>query len=136
MLMDDGKGTITLKRRYSGAHFEECDAQGIQIARFVARLTFRLFRRNIQGCANRRTGKRASSCPQHFHNAKIRENRFAHWIARRVVLIEQDIRRFDITVNHSMLMSIINRRTNGGKKMNGLARRWEFMDKRSATNVI
>src|SRR5437588_6351416 len=109
MLIEDGKRTFTLKRRYSSTYFVEGNTEGIQIARFVARLTFRLFWRNIQGRANRRTGECAGCCPQYFNDAKIRENRFAHWVSTGVVLIEQDIRRFDIPVNHSTVVSIINR---------------------------
>src|SRR6266699_3039309 len=122
MLIENDKRIVTSKRRRASTYFVKDNPKGINIATFITRLTFCLFWRDIERCANRRTGERASSCIHDFDNSKIRENRFAHGISSGVVLIKQDISRFDITVNHPTLVSIVNCSTDRAKEIHYLGR--------------
>src|SRR5205823_4399328 len=136
MLRDHSDRRITSERRHAGYHLIENDPERINIAALVARVTSTLLWRTVERCPRLRSAKSSTGNSQEFGNAEVGENRFTHRIACRIMLVQQNIRRFDIAVNHTLLVGIVNGKTYRCKKMNDLSRRWNFSPDRCAGDVI
>ena len=52
------------------------------------------------------------------------------------MLVQQDIRRFDIPVNHPFLVGIINGKTDRRKEIDDLDRRWNSSPSRGIGDVV
>src|SRR5205823_5805313 len=73
---------------------------------------------------------------QELRNAKVREDRFTHLIARDVALIKQNVGWLDITVNHAFLVGIINGAGNWRKEVHNIGWGRNFPHTRGGTNVV
>src|SRR5579875_3559197 len=122
MLHHDRCNTIALEWWLAGKDLVENHAQRIEVGTRTDRSILYLLRRDIKRRPQNATGHRLARRPLQFRQTKIRKNRFTHWVAFRVTRIQQDISRFDVTMNHALLMRIIQCQTNRSKKMHDL--RW------------
>jgi hypothetical protein len=52
------------------------------------------------------------------------------------MFVQQDIRRLDITMNHAMLMGIVNGTSQSGKQMHNFRSRWKLPSVRGTVNVV
>ncbi len=54
----------------------------------------------------------------------------------RIVLIKQDIRRFDVAMDHAFLVSVIKSDTKGCEELNDIGGRWKLPHARRVTDVL
>src|SRR5437763_12173127 len=57
-------------------------------------------------------------------------------ITCRIMAVQQYIRRFDIAVNHTLPVGIVNSKTDRCEKMNELSRGWKFSPGRCTSDII
>src|SRR5205807_650685 len=119
MLHHNLSWVITPERQLASTDFKENDTQRIEIAALIADIALSLLRRDIEFRAVPRTaGTTGRSCKQ-LSDAKVGKYRFARYqriadASARLRLhsgfsfIKQDIGRFNIAMDHAMLMSVVN----------------------------
>ena len=91
---------IAAERRLRCDHFEKHNAQGINIHAGVRILTLNLFRRHVKRRPDNRSGRGLNFATDNLGNAKVHQDGMA-------LLVEHDIRRLDVTVDHLSLMRIM-----------------------------
>ena len=116
----------TAKRLNPCHHLIQNDTERVQVATFIPGITSCLFRRSIKRRAKLACCKGVCRYSQQFGQSKISQNRLSHAIACRIMLIQQNIRWLDITMNHSQTMRVVHGKADGCKKIDNLGRRWNF----------
>ena len=127
---------IAAERQFAGQQFEQNDTQRIHIGSPVHRLALaaRLFRRHVGGSAeNLAIDSHCHFFGIAFCQAKIHQMRLA-------LLVDHDIRRFEITVNHAVTVGELQGVGNGGGQHGCVAQRrlasGEPVGKRNAADQI
>ena len=124
MLGHHGCWSVALKRKCAGDHFIEDNSKGVDITALTASIAGRLFGRNVERCSKLNSRECSSGRFQKPCKTKVGENGFAHGVARRVLLVEQNICGFEVAMNHALLMSIVDGKAYRRKELHNLSRRW------------
>ncbi len=109
MLHDDGHGRIRFVRDTARQHFVQNNAQPVNIRALVHAAPRGDFRAEIGRGAYHRAGSRQTGLAEDVGDAKIGQDGMLVTIIRK-----QDVGRFDIAVNHTGLVRIIQRIGNLG----------------------
>ena len=120
MLKHNGWHGLTLEWLHPGADFIEDDPKRIDIALLVARVPLSLLRRDIERCTKPHSAEGTRGDTHECSHAKISEQRFIHSMMFRIAFIKQDIRRFDVAMDHAYLVSVIKSDTKGCEELNDL----------------
>lgn len=115
---------VTLKRKCTSDHFIEDNPKGVDITALTASKTSHLFGCNVERRSKLNSRECSSGRFQEPCKTKVGENGFAHGIARRVLLVEQNIGGFEVAMNHALLMSVVDGKADRRKELHNLRRRW------------
>jgi len=115
---------VALKGRGTGDHFIKDDPKRVDIAALSAGIARHLFGCNVEWGAKLNSCERNSRRFQQPGETKVGENGFTHAVARRIVLVEQNIGGFEVAVNHALLVSVIDGKADRGKELHDLCGGW------------
>lgn len=127
---------VALKGQPTRDHFKQNNSKRVDVATLITRVASHLFRGYVEWCPRLSSRKCARGCSQELCKAKIGENGFAHRVMCCVPLVEQNISRFEVAMDHAMLVSIVNGKTDRREKLHNLCRRGENPLSGSAMNVV
>jgi hypothetical protein len=136
MLFHESNWVLTLKGRLARCDLIKNDTKGVNVAVFITRVAVRLLRRNVERRANLSTGERACRYAQKLGNAKVSEDGFPYRIVCLVACIEQNISRFEVAMNHAILMGIMNSKTDRGEELYNHGWMWNIAPPGGTLNII
>ena len=116
--------TVTLKGECARDHFIQDDPKRVDITALITGIASHLFGCNVEWCPKLNSRECSRGRSQELCKTKVGENGFAHGVARRVLLVEQNIGGFEVAVNHALLMSIVDGKADRRKELHNLCRGW------------